>query len=218
MQERGGDMKKKNVLLFCILISLCLTSCVYRIQGIENFTPGDSTLEITYSLLPEGFLSMFPYERGDYDYYEIWFDPDNNFYSFESYLIYMVYDEETYIQAKEYFWGNMPVDTDHPEKYKNYVFMENIDHVYDHKGAKIYLGYSDEDRILLAVGTHMEIPYTHTTIGEYMETYFPFYNFEEGKIERGSNRTEKPNISETVPFTGEISKPGTEPPVKTKIG
>ncbi|MBE6632772.1 MAG: hypothetical protein E7620_00350 [Ruminococcaceae bacterium] len=203
------SMKKRIFVILSMVISLFLTSCtLYQAQGIENFHLGHSQCGLTQSLIPQDFLTMFPYERGDYDYIDQHKKMTYSYNRYETALIYMVYDEETYVQAKEYFFEHMPEDEIHSETYKTFVFKKNISPDQHHNDMRIYFAYSDEHRVLLAVGTRVGEPYTYITLGEYMATYFPFFNFEEVKIERGEDTTTTNSTTvTTTPISSNITEP-----------
>ena len=83
------------LLAFVVLLSGCNS---FQIQGLENFTESDCCFGLNDGLLPGGkeFLSQYPYQRGDYQY---WRNDYGNAQA-KTY-IQMVYSKEIYEQAKQ---------------------------------------------------------------------------------------------------------------------
>ena len=164
-----------------ILAGICID---YKIEehGIENFHEAISEVSLTRLLFPSNFLELYPYTDGDFDYY----DESTLKYSYETALLYMIYDDATYEQAKQYALEHSPIEST-AEKFGSFVFFRQT-----HKDAaggdklRFYIAYSDEKNMLLAVGTYMSGSnvYTHTSAEEYMNTYFPFFNIESAIIQR----------------------------------
>ena len=182
-------MKKIVLVFFTMLFIFSFSSCsyVYTKRGIENFSIYDSEYELNDYLIPKDFLKLFNYSDGGYDYYESL----DVYGGYVTTLLYMQYDEETYRNAKEYALNHLELVEESEELYEGYVFFKRDVAFYDTKGnetntERFYFAYSDEQRILFAVGTHMSGPYVYKSdlVTDYLETYFSFYNFEEGKIER----------------------------------
>ena len=189
----------KRIILLCISCFLTLvlvfqfSACgeyVYTNSGIENFSVEDSAFGLNPHLFPKDFLELYPYIDGGYDYYE-----KSDAYAYVTSLIYTVYDEATYLDAKNYALENLEYLEDSAEQYKGYsVYGRTLDfydkfykgHETNYKIMRFYFAYSDENRTLVAFATYMlgYYEYEYTTLSEYFETYFPFYNFETGKIER----------------------------------
>ena len=190
---------------FCLVtisILLSITACVpsvYVVTGIENYTPVDSPYGTVKYFLPlpdepYEFLKAYSYTRGDYDYYEL---SDSGTY--ETAVLYMEYDEEIYEEAKSYAFQNLKLIEESISEYKQYTFMQNQRCPLEEQ--RIFFGYCDEKRILIFVGTYMSGPHEYqcSTLAEYLETYFPFYNWEDGKIERpDEGKTDDMNARETM--------------------
>ena len=65
-------MKKISYSLFVFLLAIFLCGCnSFEIQGIENFTENDCIFGLNCGLMPDesSFLSNYPYECGDYQYW-----------------------------------------------------------------------------------------------------------------------------------------------------
>ena len=176
-------------LLLSLSILIWLPSCTYTVtvDGIENFSREDSESSLTRFLIPDNFLDMFSYIEGDYAYY------DDLSYSgaYETAILYMNYDKEVYDAAKEYALDNLEFMEDVEEFYNEFVFHQRLISSDSHKNKRCFFAYSDEQRILLAVGTHitLEEGYNYSSVEDFFDTYFPFYNFETGKIERKQNES-----------------------------
>ena len=171
---------------------------VYAVTGIENYHEADSPYGTTALLLPNKqseFLELYPYISGDYDYYEI-----SDWYAYETAILYVEYDEEIYADAKSHALKTLPLDEKSIKKYKKYEFLQRSK--VNHDEQRMFFGYCDEKRILIFVGTYMSgsYEYEYSTLAEYLETYFSFYNWEEGKIERENVTRPTPTI---MPQTAE---------------
>ena len=193
-------MKRIALILFSVFFIFGLSSCtLYTNGGIENFSINDSSYGLNRFLIPDGFLNLFDYSDGGYDYYE-----SIGSYAYVTSLLYMQYDEETYRDAKEYALTHLELLEESGELYKDYVFFKRDVVIFDTKEngestERFYFAYSDEQRILFAVGAHMSGPYMYKSelLTDYLETYFSFYNFEEGKIER-ETETESQLVESTT--------------------
>ncbi|MBQ7336788.1 MAG: hypothetical protein IJW92_09990 [Clostridia bacterium] len=192
-------MKKKisRMLLFVSIVSILLlqfASCkgyTYSESGIENFSPQESNIGLTRHLIPEDFLNLYPYIDGGYEYYD---ERGKMFYyGYESALLYIVYDETTYADAKQYALENLELSTNSIEEYAGYTFLESaLDSYASDPFMRVFFAYSDEMNILLTIGTYSynsntaQDPYGYASFSEYILDNFSFYNFEEGKIEKDS--------------------------------
>ena len=174
-------MKKILVIFLIIFILLQFTSCIlYTNHGIENFHIVDSGFHLNHHLFPEDFLELYPYIDGGYDYYE-----KCDLYAYATSLLFMEYDEETYAEAKEYALSHLTPVPNSEQLYKGYNFIEHSPRG-ESAGYRFFFTYSDDQHVLLSVATYMTgyYEYNYTSLPEYIETYFPFYNFDEAKIEQ----------------------------------
>lgn len=181
----------KKFLIFALLfLVVFLLSCgpysieLHSVSGIDNFSIDNSSVGLTIYFLPKDFMELFPYIDGDYDYREELVSG----FGYETALLYMVYDETTYYKAKDYALKNLKTVDNSEEEYEGYTFLMRDLGETALKGSRVYLAYSDEDQTLLVLGTHRTrvSDYKDNSLKEYIEINFPFYDFEEGKI----NRTE----------------------------
>ncbi len=179
---------KISFFTFVLLLSLLLflPSCTYTVEenGLENFSIHDSETSLTKFLIPNDFLNTFPYVDGDYIYY----DHLSHNREYETALLYMKYDEGVYETAKAYVFENMGFVEGVEESYNGYIVLQRKLSSEMQKDKRCFFAYSDEQKTLLAVGTHMN-EYNYTSIKDYFDTYFPFYNFEEGQIERSKENS-----------------------------
>ena len=185
-------MKKIIFILVLCLLTIQFTACsesVYYKSGIENFHVADSSVSLNDLVIPRDFLKTYPYIDGGYDYYEY----EGWHCSYSSTFLYMKYDEATYLKAKEYILENLPLECDASQDYKGYTFFiqKTNDRVSNQNRYRFYFAHNDVDKTLLAMGTFVimtssdgQEKYENLTLNEYLNTYFSFYNFEEGKIER----------------------------------
>ena len=174
-----------------VMIAFQLTSCSgmqYKVSGIENFSPGLSQCELTVPIIPEDFLELYPYKDGGFEYldYQCDLTPStySDWYAYEVALLYMVYDSETYIQAKQYALEILTLDTEDEQEYCGYYFLPNYNvFTQTNEEMKFYFGYCDEQNVVIALGTRLELrEYTHSSLEEYIAQYFYFYDFENVKF------------------------------------
>lgn len=91
----------KRLITFFVLLTLVvlLSGCnSFQIHGLDNFNESDCCFGLNYRLLPGGkeFLSQYPYQRGDYQYWR------NNYGNAQAKTyIQLVYSEEIYEHAKQ---------------------------------------------------------------------------------------------------------------------
>lgn len=111
----------KRFIIALLLISALFTSCNdYSNQGLDNFSINDSSLELTTYLIPENFIEKFEYVDGNYYYDDSSVIP---FYAVcERVLIYIQYEEDVYISAKEFAITNLYLSEEITEEYNQYVF------------------------------------------------------------------------------------------------
>lgn len=185
--------------LITVLLCISTVSCtpsIYTVTGIENYKRSDSSYGTVRYFLPhcdepDTFLKKFSYIRGDYDYYDAMDGGLLDGGAYETAILYMEYTEEIYEEAKTYAFQNLQLVEGSAREYKQYTFMQNQG--CDFEDQRAFFGHCDEKRILIFIGTYMggSYEYQYSTLAEYLETYFPFYNWEEGKIERTADTTQE---------------------------
>lgn len=195
-------MKKGKLLVCCaffLAFSLLLGGChlleedTIYITGIENHSEALSSRSLTDQLfMPRDFLSTFTYESGNffyYDRYDIFMkDP------LERSLLYLNYDEETYLQAKEYALQNIFSKEKVTRQYNDFVFVDNYNGEKDAEYASeqftteishwfTSVGYNDQNCCLIFLGFYgsseeMKVV-NGLSWGEFLEHYFSeYYDFE----------------------------------------
>ena len=174
-------MRKVPSVLMCVILLIQLSSCsdyiYYTKSGIENFNYNDSNAALTQSLMPQGFLELYDYVDGDYEYGEL-----STLWAREIAIVSVVYDADVYMQAKQYILEHMDV-ADESETYSGYTFTKSAA---PNESIHIFVGYCDHARILVFLGTRMsgDYDYQYQSFDEYVSTYFSFFDFEKGEINK----------------------------------
>ena len=141
-------MKKLACSILCVMLILVLTGCkALEINGISNFRENDCHFGLTDNLLPNDrtFLTDYPYEEGDYHYWQ------NNWlssYAQVKVFVQLMYSEEVYQQAKLACTEQFTISE---EKYphKDLTFHiynptgENLSLDDDYPGVRLF-GYNDD--------------------------------------------------------------------------
>jgi len=118
-------MKQIKLILILFITASVLLGCgrsrTYEVHGLENYSEYDSDFGFA-PILPgqESFLSMFPYESGDYDYVRY-----IRKYTEEKLFVRLTYTEEVYQQAKQYCEETQFFD-DTLYLYEDYIFRVRI--------------------------------------------------------------------------------------------
>lgn len=186
-----------------IFFVLKLTSTGYTTIGLENYPTIYDAFEINQFLVPKGIMfrsqheirTDFPYESAYYYAYE------GNLFSFKGEasvtILSIVYDEETYLDAKQYMFDNTDYAVYVHYSYNGYEFFENIalprDHRILNENGKNSFGlgwfnmicYNDSRQTLIFLGFHLssnepDEVYTQQGWGVFLKEYFPQYNFDAG--------------------------------------
>lgn len=108
-----------------LLISFILSGCnqwlTIEIHGLDNFNAMDCSYSTTRHLLPgEDFIAKFPYEDGDYRYWDGGFAGG---WGYATACAYMRYSEENYVLAKDYCLENFTFCQEHTAEFNGYTFM-----------------------------------------------------------------------------------------------
>ena len=208
-------MKSKRITALCLILLsaiLMLSSCTlllhealkYSNSGINNFKISDSSHFLTKYLIPEGFLEQYPYESGDYAFQEYGIHP----VLWETAIIFMNYDEEGYSEAKAYAMQHMGSTEETKVQYNGYCLFERK---LDNQNMRVIWGYCDEQRIIVSFGTVESAGtknYVRRDLIEHLKTYFPFYNFAEGRIEWEKNITSADSAADTTaPVPSNVTVP-----------
>ena len=174
-------MRKVLFALICVILLIQLSSCAdkvyYTKSGIENFNYNDSNAALTQSLMPKGFLELYDYVDGDYEYGEL-----SYLWAREMAIVSVLYDADVYTQAKQYILEHMDI-ADESETYSGYTFAQSV---VSKEDIRVFVGYCDQARILVFLGTRMsgDYDYQYQSFDEYVSTYFSFFDFEKGEINK----------------------------------
>ena len=151
-------MKKIIALICCLSSVFCLFSCTYTQNGLENFSRGDSQLELTY-MVPDGFIESFPYAYGDYFYRE---EYGFSIGTIEKFVVYMKYDAETYDLAKSAALNHNKIKLDQQEPeltigmYDFYLsgLESQFESSYTNLTIYMYLAYNEVEKIVCFLCLH----------------------------------------------------------------
>ncbi len=190
-------MKKKKFKLLLapvLLLTMLLTSCQgYLTSGLGEY-PWYDDVELYKFLTPKNFTDEFSYIDGDYYAYEsapLEFDRDTVA------ILYLQYEEEVYVQAKQYMLDNTDYNEEEYNEYNGYAFYENMalakDHDHIDENGKNSFGvawtnficYNDSNKILIFLGICVTSPGEATArelykedFGAFLKEYFSWYDFD----------------------------------------
>ena len=124
-------MKKLTMIVICCVLLLSLCSCKfirdYSVRGVENFDAEYSDFELNVCLLPtEDFLERYEYINADYRYSAENAGVLSLDESHES-IVMIQYEDDVYLQAKQYCLDNMELSDSNIIPYGDYIFFENIE-------------------------------------------------------------------------------------------
>lgn len=199
-------MKKGKLLACCaffLAFSLLLGGChlleedVLYITGLENYSEALSSYSHTGQLfMPRDFLSTFTYESGNFFYYDRYGILCEN--PLERVVLYLNYDEETYLRAKKCALQNIFSKEEVTRQYNGFVFVDNYvdEGNFDEHTSKwlekskegipydfTSVGYNDRNCCLIFIGfycvTSEEMDVVNgLSWGEFLEHYFSeYYDF-----------------------------------------
>lgn len=117
-------MKKLLAVILCCVTVFLLCSCFdsnYVIEGIENFSTGDGSIELNDYILPsEDFIEKFENTDIQYRYY-------GSLHSDDRSIVAITYTQDVYKQAKEYCLEEMVLSDSMIMEYNGYTFIENVE-------------------------------------------------------------------------------------------
>ena len=114
-------MKKAICILMLLSMIIVFSSCSDRIEGLENFSVHDSSVETSKYLFPcEDFIDRFEYTDGNY-YYDYW---SNIGYSRDKSFAYFVYTPEVYQEAMDFTLNNMSFLDENTYEFNGYTFVQ----------------------------------------------------------------------------------------------
>ncbi len=183
-------MKKTVCLLICLSIAIfCSGGCGGRVvekPGFSNFNVNDSMFGICGGSLRLGKTVQETYEyiEGDYYFSSYQFLP---FAIQESSLIYLVYTDAIYEEAKQFVIDHFEMSSDlHTFTYNDYTFYTVI--VWEFPLHHTLLAYNDEKNTLVFMGFYISSPLSNRDqeilqmlvdgdIEPFLKEYFSFYDF-----------------------------------------
>ena len=121
-------MKKAICILILLTVLMSFSSCSeYRIEGLENFSSYDSTVETSKYLFPcDDFIDKFEYINGNY-YYDYWYYVT---YCREKSFAYFEYTPEIYQEVFTFTMDNMIFLENNKYEFNNYTFIQQDASVY----------------------------------------------------------------------------------------
>ena len=190
-------MKSYAKKIFAILLTLpmlFLSSCgIFNVEnhGLENFSVNDESGSLCSYIIPEGFIDMFPYESGDYHYSSECVTL--GIAVCDRAILYFNYDDETYLQAKEYAMEHLDLSSETVASYNNYSFYNNdtpANNGVSHLSSEEYpydfvrFAYNDEKKCLIFLGFSVsmelydEVDGVSSDWGVFLDKYFSeYYDF-----------------------------------------
>ena len=179
------------VALFLFVFSSCTFSHVQE-HGLENFNINDSELGLCAFLFPENFLEKFDYIDSDYfydDFLKLYFFDDEHI---DKVLVYGVYNEKTYFEAKKYLQSNLSLINEPIGVAGNYIFYKNTE-INVHYDKAIYdkhhftaVAFNDTNNTIAFIGLYIaprhydytEYDALYDNWPEFIEYYYgEFYDF-----------------------------------------
>ena len=186
-------MKKIISLLVLVLFLFCLASCnVVEYYGIENYSEYNSEYSLSRNLLPSSdYLQKFNYVAGDYEYI------DTGLTKREHEIMYLVYEDNIYNNAKTFVFENMVLSKTNHFLYNQYEFYENIgrkEFHYDHEMINEefpyrfnMIGFNDEKNTIIFMSLRISQDdisdkdkqiLTFEDMNAFLKEYFSFYDFD----------------------------------------
>lgn len=109
----------RKLLLLIVCCTLLVACTPIEKKGLSEYSPLNSSVEITNLLFPhESFLTVFPYESGDYYYYSA----EDFIWGYETAMAYVTYDKAGYEQAKAFCAENYVLCENHQYSCCDQVF------------------------------------------------------------------------------------------------
>jgi hypothetical protein len=178
-----------TLVLSIVILSACGGSYVQGLEYCNDYV--NDTVEIQYLLYDREFIDKYSYKEGNFHYY-------GGTFTICKSLLYLEYDEETYMQAKEDILSNTEC-SDFYFNYKGFKLYQNISwmkeqRIEDHWHLEslsttfVMLGYNDINNTIVLIGysnsdswndIYGEDIKNDTDFSEFIERYYlEFYDFE----------------------------------------
>lgn len=158
------------IILGVTLLACCSPTMEQRLEGIEQYSPANSSLGLSANLFPdEHFPEMFEYTAGDYQFYF-----NGRLHNgFSTAISALQYAPEQYTQAKEYCLKQFTLTDEHQYQIGDYTFIEHLcynsqtengDYVPACQFPKLFnmFAYSDANCTLLFLGYYNNQTTTQT--------------------------------------------------------
>ena len=150
------------ILIFsCLLFSSCKLDWLNsdfsnsEKRSLDEFDPSISELSTCSHLIPEGFIEKFSYMNGCFFYK---YDGGILFNICDRSFIYIEYDDETYLDAKNYVMENLNLSNDITAEYNEYYFYINENDVCDRYPYWFsQFAYNDEKNVLVFFGFYVSV-------------------------------------------------------------
>lgn len=117
-------MKKVSLCLLILILCLLSGCTTVKIDGIENFSEGHSSVSLTENLIPsKEFLKDYEYIAGDYHYFE---EKSFSESHLEVSIMVLKYETDEYQKAKEFCLEELWLSEENAKEYNGYIFKENL--------------------------------------------------------------------------------------------
>ena len=168
----------KCILIFvvmCVCLSACDTDYSTERRPPEDFSSSCSDYGVATGMIPEDFISKFPYSNGYFCHYVF----SKSFFSSscsDRALLFMEYDKQTYDQAKEYVFATMDLSDESVETYNEYVFYDNYTAYFGINAPYQFkrFAFNDSKKTLIFIG-HYSFQY-YDILEEYSDDWGAFLN------------------------------------------
>ena len=174
----------KKIIIFILFVCLFFNSCGYHheVQGLENFDVNESDVELCQGLIPDNFIETFTYKDGNY-----FFSTSEKAPAFvvcERVFLYLQYDDDIYLKAKQYAMEELALSDDMVVQYNNYMFYDNNVNSNRFPYRFKRFAYNDSNNTLIFIGfdvsveLYSEVDEAINDWGIFLEKYYgEFYTF-----------------------------------------
>ena len=177
---------KKVIAIILIICFTCLflSSCGsnYVIQGLENFSVNTSSVGLCDGLIPDNFIEMFTYKDGNY--FLSMSEKMPGFEVCERAFMYLQYDDDVYLMAKQYAMENLALSDDMAVQHNDYIFYDNDVDSNKFPYSFKRFAYNDSNNTLIFIGfdvsmeLYSDVDEAIGDWGGFLEKYYgEFYTF-----------------------------------------
>lgn len=174
-------MKKSTLFLVICVLSILLCSCFLtevKLEGLDTYSEGNSSYSICQGPMPSDMIDKFPYIDGNHYFYSrsLFVDP------YDKMLIYLTYDKETYIEAKDYVFEDANLNDEKiVGEIGTYIFYRKWDNeAYPYWYGLIAFSDTDNTVVFLSIyNSEMEgkTPDEHTLEDQITDHFSEWYSF-----------------------------------------